>query len=86
VHRDSIQINEIRIEKGDITTETEEIKKQKQKTKINKNKNKQTNKQKNPSDPTTKACTQQNWKIWMNRYLLKVKRWSAVSHQNNKYV
>jgi hypothetical protein len=45
-HRDSIQINKIGNEKGDITTKTEEIKK------------------KSP-DPTTKAYTQQNWKIWM---------------------
>jgi hypothetical protein len=44
-HRDSIQINKIRNEKGDITTETEEIKKK-------------------SSDPTTKAYTQHNWKIW----------------------
>ena len=42
-HRDSIQINKVRNEKGDRTTDTEEI----QKT----------------SDPTTKAYTQQNWKI-----------------------
>ena len=41
-HRDSIQINKIRNENLDITTETEEIKKQ--------NKTKQ-----NSSDPTTKA-------------------------------
>jgi hypothetical protein len=45
-HRDSIQINKIRNEKGDITIEMEDI-------------------EKNPSDPTTKAYTQQNWKIWM---------------------
>ena len=36
-HRDSILINKIRNEKGDITTETEEI--QKNKTKQNKTKN-----------------------------------------------
>jgi hypothetical protein len=49
-HRCSIQINKIRNEKGDRTTETEEIKK-------NKNKQKKTT-----PDPTTKAYTQQNWK------------------------
>ena len=43
--RESIQINKIRNEKGDITTETEEIKKK-------------------SSDPTTKAYTQHNWRIW----------------------
>ena len=45
-HRDSIQMNKIRNEKVDITTETEKIKKK-------------------SSDPTTKAYTQQDWKIWM---------------------
>jgi hypothetical protein len=44
-HRDSIQINKIRNEKGYITTETGNSKKS--------------------SDPTTKAYTQQNRKIWM---------------------
>jgi hypothetical protein len=39
-------------EKGDITTETEEI-------------------QKKSSDPTTKAYTQQNWKIWMKWTIFK---------------
>ena len=43
--RDRIQINKIRNEKGDITTETEEIQKL--------------------ADLTTKAYTQQNWKICM---------------------
>jgi hypothetical protein len=42
-HGDSIQINTVRHEKGDITTENEE---------------------KKSSDPITKACTQQNSKIW----------------------
>jgi len=45
-YRQSIQINKIRNEKGDITTEYKEIKK-------------------NPSDTTTKAYIQQNWKIRM---------------------
>jgi hypothetical protein len=45
-HRDSIQINKIRNEKGDMTTENKEI-------------------QKKSSDPTKKAYTQHNWKIWM---------------------
>jgi hypothetical protein len=45
-YRDSIQINKIRNEKGDITIETNENFKK-------------------LSDPTTKAYTQQNWKIWM---------------------
>ena len=45
-NRDSIQINKVRNEKGNIT-ETEEIKKQKNKK----------------TEPTTKACTLQNWKI-----------------------
>jgi hypothetical protein len=45
VHTDSTVNNQIRNEKGDKTTETEEIKKS--------------------SNPTTKAYTQQNWKIWM---------------------
>jgi hypothetical protein len=45
-HRDSILINKIRNEKGDITTEPEEN-------------------QKTPSVPSTKECTQQNWKTWM---------------------
>ena len=44
-HRDSIQINKIRNENGDITTETEEFKKS--------------------SDPTVKAYTQNNRKLWM---------------------
>ena len=46
-HKDSIQMNKIRNEKGDIT-ETEEIFKK-------------------SSDPTTKAYTQQNWKIWIKK-------------------
>ena len=45
--RNSIQIIKIRNEKGDITTETEEIKNKKQKTKTQ----------------GSKACTPQNWKI-----------------------
>jgi hypothetical protein len=51
-HRDSIQINnKIRNEKGDNTTETEEIQKKKKKNK------------KKTSDPITKAYAQQNWQI-----------------------
>ena len=49
-HRDSILINKIRNEKGDITTELEEIQNIKSKT---------------SSDPNTKGYTQQNWKTWM---------------------
>jgi CRISPR/Cas system-associated endoribonuclease Cas2 len=44
-HRDSVQVNKIRNEKEETSTEIGLFK--------------------TSSDPTTKAYTQQNWKIWM---------------------
>jgi hypothetical protein len=51
-HRDSILMNKIRNEKGDITTTSEEMQKKKKK-------------KKKSSNPITKAYTQQSWKIGM---------------------
>jgi hypothetical protein len=58
-HRDSTLINKIRNEKGDITTETEEI--QKNKTKQNKTKQKTIM----SYFKKIKTYTQQNWQIWI---------------------
>jgi hypothetical protein len=64
-YRDNIQINKIRNEKEVIKEILQKKKKRKRKEKERKEKKKRNCKSKKSSIPSTKAHTQQNWKIWM---------------------